>query len=164
MMKFTSAITILLIFASFCPTNEVTDAIKYKMFCCACQKGGSTSQNYVVVKVKNLKTGELKDICVTLNLLEGAIWREKGRCAGLKLRDENVSAQWTIIAAGCFSANIEGVAAYAPVRPAKGQMVSMRADELKIERVLSMTIQRPSHGPVVQGAWLSPSTGLRSVM
>jgi glycine oxidase len=65
-----------------------------------------------------------------------AIWREKGRCAGLKLRDENVSAKWTIIAAGCFSANIEGVAAYAPVRPAKGQMVSMRADELKIERVL----------------------------
>jgi glycine oxidase len=65
-----------------------------------------------------------------------AIWREKGRCAGLKLRDENISAQWTIIAAGCFSANIEGVAAYAPVRPAKGQMVSMRADELRIERVL----------------------------
>jgi len=65
-----------------------------------------------------------------------AIWREKGRCAGLKLRDENVSAKWTIIAAGCFSANIKGVAAYAPVRPAKGQMVSMRADELKIERVL----------------------------
>jgi glycine oxidase len=65
-----------------------------------------------------------------------AIWREKGRCAGLKLRNENVSAKWTIIAAGCFSANIEGVAAYAPVRPAKGQMVSMRADELKVERVL----------------------------
>ena len=65
-----------------------------------------------------------------------AIWREKGRCAGLKLRNENVSAKWTIIAAGCFSANIEGVAAYAPVRPAKGQMVSMRANELKIERVL----------------------------
>jgi glycine oxidase len=65
-----------------------------------------------------------------------AIWREKERCAGLKLRDENISAKWTIIAAGCFSANIEGVAAYAPVRPAKGQMVSMRADELKIERVL----------------------------
>jgi glycine oxidase len=65
-----------------------------------------------------------------------AIWREKGRCAGLKLRDENVSAKWTVIAAGCFSANIKGVAAYAPVRPAKGQMISMRADELKIERVL----------------------------
>ena len=65
-----------------------------------------------------------------------AIWREGSRCAGLKLRNENVSAKWTIIASGCFSANIEGVAAYAPVRPAKGQMVSLRADELKIRRVL----------------------------
>ena len=65
-----------------------------------------------------------------------AIWREQGRCAGLKLDNENVSAKWAIIAAGCFSANIEGVAAYAPVRPAKGQIVSLRADELKIERVL----------------------------
>jgi len=65
-----------------------------------------------------------------------AVWREGGRCAGLKLRNQNVPAKWTIIAAGCFSANIDGVAAYAPVRPAKGQMVSLRADELKIERVL----------------------------
>ena len=65
-----------------------------------------------------------------------AIWREGSRCAGLKLRNENVSAKWTIIASGCFSANIEGVAAYAPVRPAKGQMVSLRADALKIRRVL----------------------------
>jgi len=65
-----------------------------------------------------------------------AVWREGGRCAGLKLREQNVPAKWTIVAAGCFSANIDGVAAYAPVRPAKGQMVSLRADELKIERVL----------------------------
>jgi glycine oxidase len=65
-----------------------------------------------------------------------ALWREGGRCAGLKLRKQSVPAKWTIIAAGCFSANIDGVAAYAPVRPAKGQMVSLRADELKIERVL----------------------------
>jgi glycine oxidase len=65
-----------------------------------------------------------------------AIWRESGRCVGLKLRGENVSAKWTIVAAGSFSANIKGVEGYAPVRPAKGQMVSLRADELKIERVL----------------------------
>jgi glycine oxidase len=65
-----------------------------------------------------------------------AIWREGGRCAGLQLKNERVAAQWTVIAAGCFSANIEGVAAYAPVRPAKGQMVALRADDLKIERVL----------------------------
>jgi glycine oxidase len=65
-----------------------------------------------------------------------AIWRESGRCAGLRVRGDNVAAKWTVIAAGCFSANIEGAKAYAPVFPAKGQMVSLRAGELKIERVL----------------------------
>jgi len=64
------------------------------------------------------------------------IWREKQRCAGLVLENERVSAKWTIIAAGSFSASITGADAYAPVRPAKGQMVSLRAERLKIERVL----------------------------
>jgi len=65
-----------------------------------------------------------------------AIWREENRCAGLVLQNEKVEAKWTIMAAGCFSAAIEGIAQYAPVRPAKGQMVALRADELKIDRVL----------------------------
>src|SRR5580704_8252847 len=65
-----------------------------------------------------------------------AIWRECERCVGLHLKNEKIEAQWTVIAAGCFSANIEGVAPYAPVRPAKGQMIALRADDLKIERVL----------------------------
>ena len=65
-----------------------------------------------------------------------AIWREGERCLGLHLKNEKIEAQWTVIAAGCFSANIEGIAAYAPVRPAKGQMIALRANELNIERVL----------------------------
>lgn len=65
-----------------------------------------------------------------------AIWSESGRCIGLKLKNEKVRAEWTIITAGCFSAGIEGVAQYAPVVPAKGQMVSLRAEEIEIERVL----------------------------
>jgi len=65
-----------------------------------------------------------------------AIWREGNRCAGLVLQTEKVEANSTIIAAGCFSATIEGVAPFAPVRPAKGQMAALRADEVKIERVL----------------------------
>src|SRR5258708_24073065 len=64
------------------------------------------------------------------------IWRAGNRCAGLVLQNEKVEAKWTIIAAGCFSATIEGIAPYAPVRPAKGQMVALRADDVKIERVL----------------------------
>lgn len=65
-----------------------------------------------------------------------AIWREGNRCAGLILQSEKVEARWTIIAAGCFSGVIEGIAAYAPARPAKGQMAALRADDLKFEHVL----------------------------
>ena len=64
------------------------------------------------------------------------IWREGARCRGLLLENERVEAQWTVIAAGCFSGAIEGVSAYAPVKPAKGQMIALRADDLQIERVL----------------------------
>jgi glycine oxidase len=65
-----------------------------------------------------------------------AIWREGGKCVGISLKNEKIAAQCTVIAAGCFSASIEGVATYAPVRPAKGQMIALRADDLRIERVL----------------------------
>jgi glycine oxidase len=68
-----------------------------------------------------------------------SIWGENGkhrRCSGVVLRNEKIEAEWTVVAAGCFSAGLKGADAYAPVRPAKGQMVALRADELKIERVL----------------------------
>jgi glycine oxidase len=64
------------------------------------------------------------------------IWREKDRCAGLLLESERISAQWTIVAAGCFSASIAGLEGCAPVRPAKGQMISLRHEKVRIERVL----------------------------
>jgi glycine oxidase len=64
------------------------------------------------------------------------IWRESGRCKGLQLSNQRVEAKWTIIAAGCFSARIEGVAPYAPVSPTKGQMVVLRHEDVKIEHVL----------------------------
>jgi len=64
------------------------------------------------------------------------IVKERNRCAGLKLGNETVNAKWTVIAAGCFSTEIEGVKEFAPVRPAKGQMVSLRADGVEIERVI----------------------------
>jgi glycine oxidase len=64
------------------------------------------------------------------------IWREGGRCKGLLLNNERVEALWTIIAAGCFSARIAGVAPYAPVSPTKGQMVVLRHEKVKIAHVL----------------------------
>ena len=64
------------------------------------------------------------------------LWKEKQRCSGLLLENDKISAQWTIIAAGAFSAHIAGVEPYAPVRPAKGQMISLRSDRVKIDHVL----------------------------
>ena len=64
------------------------------------------------------------------------IWKDGGECKGLLLTDGRVEAKWTIIAAGCFSAKIEGVAPYAPVFPTKGQMVALRCEAVKIQHVL----------------------------
>jgi glycine oxidase len=65
-----------------------------------------------------------------------AIRQDAGRCAGLIVDDEKIEARWTVIAAGCYSAEIEGAVNYAPVRPAKGQMIALRARNVSIERVL----------------------------
>jgi glycine oxidase len=65
-----------------------------------------------------------------------AIWREGSECRGAVVRGEQISAKHTIVAAGSFSAQIAGAQKYAPVRPAKGQMVSLRCDSARIQRVL----------------------------
>src|SRR6516162_667530 len=65
-----------------------------------------------------------------------AIWRESDRCRGLVLEQGKVEAEWTVVAAGCFSAKIEGAAPYAPVFPAKGQMVLMRCEGVSLEHTL----------------------------
>jgi glycine oxidase len=58
------------------------------------------------------------------------------RCDGFVVDGEIVQSRWTVITAGCRSAEIEGAAQYAPVRPAKGQMIALRTKDLSIERVL----------------------------
>jgi glycine oxidase len=65
-----------------------------------------------------------------------AIWREGDGCSGLIARNERIAAEWTVVAAGCFSLSIEGVEHYAPVRAAKGQMVALRSERVTVERVL----------------------------
>jgi glycine oxidase len=65
-----------------------------------------------------------------------AIRAEGSRCTGVTSAGENFSSGHTVIAAGAFSAQIAGAAQFAPVHPAKGQMVSLRCEAAKIERVL----------------------------
>ncbi len=65
-----------------------------------------------------------------------ALWKTGGKCKGLLLENGQAEAKWTVIAAGCFSARIEGVARYAPVFPAKGQMMALRCESVEIHHIL----------------------------
>ena len=65
-----------------------------------------------------------------------SIAKNGGRCAGLIVDGKKIESRWTVIAAGCFSAEIEGAAQYAPGRPAKGQMIALRGKDFSIARVL----------------------------
>jgi glycine oxidase len=84
-----------------------------------------------------------------------AINQRGQRCAGVLVGDEKIEARWTVLAAGCYSAEIEGAASYAPVRPAKGQILALRAKNLNIERVLwseHIYLVPRSDGRIVAGA------------
>jgi glycine oxidase len=65
-----------------------------------------------------------------------ALWTDGAKCKGLQLQNGRVEAGWTVVAAGCFSARIEGVAAYAPVTPAKGQMMALRCNSVNLKKDL----------------------------
>lgn len=65
-----------------------------------------------------------------------AIWREGSRCSGVLANTGRFAASHTVISAGCFSAGIDGAGVFAPVLPAKGQMVALRSQAVTIERVL----------------------------
>jgi glycine oxidase len=62
--------------------------------------------------------------------------REENRCSGVATSGEHIAAGTVVLAAGCFSGEIAGAASYAPVRPARGQMVALRAPKVPVERVL----------------------------
>ena len=64
------------------------------------------------------------------------LWREGSRCAGVVAGGDKVAARHTVIAAGCYSSQIPGIEEYAPTEPAKGQMVALRCEAARIERVL----------------------------
>jgi glycine oxidase len=65
-----------------------------------------------------------------------AILREENRCTGIVANGERTSAATTVIAAGCFSANIAGAEKYAPVKPVRGQMAALRSAEVDLKYVL----------------------------
>jgi glycine oxidase len=75
---------------------------------------------------------------VTSVVLEG------GRAAGVVAAGKKISATFVVLAAGCYSGGIDWLARYAPTRPVRGQMLSLRPAGDGPRRVL-----RSAHGYVV---------------
>jgi glycine oxidase len=67
--------------------------------------------------------------------VEAAVLRPS-RCAGFSSAKEEIAAQTSIVASGSFSGAIAGVAPFAPVKPAKGQMVALRSEKVVLQRVV----------------------------
>lgn len=65
---------------------------------------------------------------------------DDGRCGGIVAGDEKIAAGHVIVAAGCFSSQIardtELLSRYAPTRPVRGQMMALRPDGARLQRVI----------------------------
>lgn len=65
---------------------------------------------------------------------------ERGRCGGVMAGSEKIAARHVVVAAGCFSSHIgletQLLARYAPTRPVRGQMLALRPDATRLQRVL----------------------------
>jgi glycine oxidase len=85
-----------------------------------------------------------------------SVWYAGSRCAGIIVNANKIAAHYTIVAAGCFSSRIQGAESYAPVVPAKGQMVALRgSDSLHIRRTLwseSIYLVPRNDGRILAGA------------
>ena len=66
---------------SFNSMIEIDMQTKQEMFCKALNNL-STAPNYVVLNIKNIKTGEIKEVCTEAPFLSGAIYKEYGKFPG----------------------------------------------------------------------------------
>jgi glycine oxidase len=65
-----------------------------------------------------------------------AVVREGRRCTGVIAEGNRISAGSVVVAAGCYSASIDGLATYAPTHPVRGQMVALLSPTARLQRVV----------------------------
>jgi len=84
-----SFLPVLFLLFSLAASAQVDEHMKFKMFCSALSNQ-STAPNYVVVTVRNLNTGEIKEVCTEAPFINGAMGREIGdwsiQCKDYKAR------------------------------------------------------------------------------
>jgi len=59
-----------------------------------------------------------------------------GRATGVETQNAKLSSAHVVLAAGCFSAQVQGAERYAPTLPARGQMAALRPAEMPVRRVV----------------------------
>lgn len=78
---------------------------------------------------------EIRSNCVVTRLQ-----RDGDHCTGVLADGKEIGTGYVVVAAGCFSAGIapenDPVARYMPTRPVRGQMMALRADVVRLRRVL----------------------------
>lgn len=78
MRNITIILLVIIGFLSFNSMTEIDEITKQEMFCKALSNS-STAPNYVVLNIKNIKTGEIKEVCTEAPFLSGAIYKEFGK-------------------------------------------------------------------------------------
>jgi glycine oxidase len=95
------------------------------------------------------------------------LMRDGERCTGVVAGSERIAAKQVVIAAGCYCGELgRDIARYAPTRPVRGQMLSMRSDRVRLRRVLrsaSGYLVPRADGRVVGGSTLENAGFKKSV-
>ena len=84
-----------------------------------------------------LSAAEIAGVDVRSGCEVTGVLREGRYCRGVVTREGGTPARHVVVAAGCFSSLVPGeIGRYAPVRPVRGQMLSLRRQGVTIGHVL----------------------------
>jgi glycine oxidase len=101
--------------------------------------------------------GEKQGVEVRAGVAVTGIAMEKDRATGVQAGAERIPAGQVVVAAGCYTGLIPGVARYAPTRPVRGQMAALEAPAVRLRQTvrseLGYLVPRPN-GRIVAGSTL----------
>jgi len=87
---------------------------------------------------------------------------EQGRVRGVKTEAGEIAAPRVVVAAGCWSGALAGLARYAPTRPVRGQMIALVCERVTLRHVLrshSGYIVPRADGRLICGSTAEPEAG-----
>lgn len=83
-----------------------------------------------------IAAGRSRGVEIRHNTAVTSVLHDGTRCRGVVAGNQEIAANRVVLAAGAYSAGIKGMAAYAPTRPIRGQILALRSNDLRLSRVL----------------------------